>query len=86
MCVTCHPHEVAVIAGGTFAGTMIHDVQYDHHQHHTYMIECTTILYCYNYVVIGEVKVWHLASDSKWVVISSALEVGAHKEPVTKVS
>ena len=20
MCVTCHPHEVAVIAGGTFAG------------------------------------------------------------------
>ena len=35
---------------------------------------------------LGEVKVWHLATDSKWLVISSALEVGAHKEPVTKVS
>ena len=29
---------------------------------------------------------WHLAADSKWLVISSALEIGAHKEPVTKVS
>ena len=22
MCVACHPHEVAVLAGGTFAGTV----------------------------------------------------------------
>jgi len=23
MCVACHPHEVAVLAGGTFAGTIV---------------------------------------------------------------
>ena len=75
MCVACHPHEVAVIAGGTFAGII--------HQHHmNVMLEYCENLLCF----IGEVKVWYLATDSKWLVISSALEVGAHKEPVTKVS
>ena len=33
----------------------------------------------------GEVKIWHFASSSKWVVASSSAEVGAHKEPVTRI-
>ncbi|XP_065892378.1 cytoplasmic dynein 2 intermediate chain 2-like [Dysidea avara] len=33
----------------------------------------------------GEVKVWHFAGNSKWVVVSSSAEVNAHKEPVTSI-
>lgn len=36
MCVACHPSEVAIIAGGTFAG--IGDVRFQYLYYHHYHI------------------------------------------------